>query len=302
MTSVCSNNYQHFQLTNGNIMMLHQQQHQLQQQLQPQHHQLQHTLQQQQQQQHQLIAPKLPLGNSQLQNMQQSGASTSSSSVGPIKKKFSYVNMPYGEQMPSVARRNARERNRVKQVNNGFVNLRQHLPQTVINTLSNGGRGASKKLSKVDTLRIAVEYIRGLQDMLGDGESSSLLHSSTSFFAGNSADESSNDGSNYNDYSSLDDSPDQPSVNYVSHSASYHSASPTPSYSDSDLSASYVKQELSEDREDQQQQQHHLHQQHHHLQQQQQQQQFKFESFDSFSDEQPDDEELLDYISSWQEQ
>ncbi|KAH8396157.1 hypothetical protein KR222_004259 [Zaprionus bogoriensis] len=284
-TSICSSNYQHFQLTNGNIMLLHHQQQQQQQQLQQQQQQ------QLQQHQHQLIAPKLPLGNSQLQNMQHgSSASSGSSSVGPLKKKFSYVNMPYGEQLPSVARRNARERNRVKQVNNGFVNLRQHLPQSVINTLSNGGRGASKKLSKVDTLRIAVEYIRGLQDMLDDGQSRR-----SSYFAGNSADESSNDGS-YNDYSSLD-SPDQ--ANYVNQS--YHSASPTPSYSDSDLSASYVKQELPEDREEQQQHQHqqqHLYQQ----QQQQQQQQFKFESFDSFSDEQPDDEELLDYISSWQEQ
>ncbi|KAH8305364.1 hypothetical protein KR044_012829 [Drosophila immigrans] len=293
MTSVCSNNYQHFQLTNGNIMLLHhqQQQHHLQQQQQ----QLQLVQQQQQQLvQHQLIAPKLPLGNSQLQNMQHG------SSIGPMKKKFSsnsnsnslpYHNVGGGEQMPSVARRNARERNRVKQVNNGFVNLRQHLPQSVINTLSNGGRGASKKLSKVDTLRIAVEYIRGLQDMLDDG---SQPTSRRPLFA-HSGDESSNDGSYSNDYndSSLDiDSPTQ--APFVSHS--YHSASPTPSYTDSDLSASYVKQELPDDQQQQQQQHNHHHQLQH------QQQQFKFESFDSFSDEQPDDEELLDYISSWQEQ
>ncbi|KAH8399970.1 hypothetical protein KR215_004859 [Drosophila sulfurigaster] len=284
MTSVCSNNYQHFQLTNGNIMLL-------------QHHQLpQHQQQLTVPQQHQLIAPKLPLGNSQLQNMQHA------SSVGPMlhKKKFNYNNMPYSissssnsgaEQMPSVARRNARERNRVKQVNNGFVNLRQHLPQSVINTLSNGGRGASKKLSKVDTLRIAVEYIRGLQDMLDDGSSSSEERQLPSF-SQHSADESSNDGSYSNDYNSSIETP------FVSHS--YHSASPTPSYSDSDLSASYVKQELPEEHHQQQQLQ--LQHHHHHHQQQQQQQQFKFESFDSFSDEQPDDEELLDYISSWQEQ
>ncbi|EDV91903.1 achaete-scute complex protein T3 [Drosophila grimshawi] len=284
MTSICSS-YQHFQLTNGNIMLLHQQQQQLQQQL---------LLQQQQQ--HQLIAPKQPLGNSQLQNMQQTTNATtrsaSGSGVGPMlaKKKYNnYSNMPYGgaEQMPSVARRNARERNRVKQVNNGFVNLRQHLPQTVINSLSNGGRGASKKLSKVDTLRIAVEYIRGLQDMLGDDGQprAQLLFSSSS-----TTDECSNDSYNddYND--SLDSPPTASAGAPYHHHHSYHSASPTPSYSDaSDLSASYVKQELP-DQEQQQQQQ------------QQEQQQFKFESFDSFSDEQPDDEELLDYISSWQEQ
>ncbi|XP_030378260.1 achaete-scute complex protein T3 [Scaptodrosophila lebanonensis] len=266
MTSLCmppqsASNYQHFQLTNGNIMLL-------------QHQQQQHHQQQQQQavaayaKQHQLIAPKQPLGNSQLQNMQLGG------SVGPMmlpKKKYTYANMPYGEQLPSVARRNARERNRVKQVNNGFVNLRQHLPQTVINTLSNGGRGASKKLSKVDTLRIAVEYIRGLQDLLDDAQPGQSRQRQIY----NSADESSNDGSY--DYDSLN----SPQQFNEAQSHSFHSSSPTPSYSDSDVSANFVKIEPQE---------------------RDAHAQFKFESFDSFSDEQPDDEELLDYISSWQEQ
>ncbi|XP_055370730.1 LOW QUALITY PROTEIN: achaete-scute complex protein T5-like [Condylostylus longicornis] len=76
--------------------------------------------------------------------------------------------MPFGQQPISVARRNARERNRVKQVNNGFVTLRQHIPQNIIQALSNGGRGPHKKLSKVDTLRLAVEYIRRLQDLVTD--------------------------------------------------------------------------------------------------------------------------------------
>lgn len=87
------------------------------------------------------------------------------------KKKYNYGSMQYpAQQSVSVQRRNARERNRVKQVNNGFSNLRQHIPQTVINALTKGGRGASKKLSKVDTLRLAVEYIRSLKDMLDDSE------------------------------------------------------------------------------------------------------------------------------------
>ncbi|KAK4887879.1 hypothetical protein RN001_004150 [Aquatica leii] len=79
-------------------------------------------------------------------------------------------------QPASVARRNARERNRVKQVNNGFAALRQHIPSTVLSTYSpqNGapatGRGANKKLSKVETLKMAVEYIRSLQQMLEDHE------------------------------------------------------------------------------------------------------------------------------------
>lgn len=87
------------------------------------------------------------------------------------KKKCNYGSMQYpATQTVSVQRRNARERNRVKQVNNGFSNLRQHIPQTVITALTKGGRGASKKLSKVDTLRLAVEYIRSLKDMLDDSE------------------------------------------------------------------------------------------------------------------------------------
>ncbi|CAN7995293.1 unnamed protein product [Ixodes pacificus] len=55
----------------------------------------------------------------------------------------------------AVARRNERERNRVRLVNHGFNALRQHVPQT-----------AQKKLSKVETLRSAVEYIKELQELL----------------------------------------------------------------------------------------------------------------------------------------
>ncbi|XP_004521062.1 achaete-scute complex protein T5 [Ceratitis capitata] len=73
---------------------------------------------------------------------------------------------------PSVVRRNARERNRVKQVNNGFSHLRQHIPPAIIADLSNGrrgiGPGAHKKLSKVDTLRMAVEYIRRLKRVVDE--------------------------------------------------------------------------------------------------------------------------------------
>ncbi|XP_034479039.1 achaete-scute complex protein T5 [Drosophila innubila] len=74
----------------------------------------------------------------------------------------------------SVVRRNARERNRVKQVNNGFSQLRQHIPVAIIADLSNGrrgiGPGANKKLSKVSTLRMAVEYIRRLQRLIDDND------------------------------------------------------------------------------------------------------------------------------------
>lgn len=56
----------------------------------------------------------------------------------------------------AVARRNERERNRVRMVNLGFETLREHVPEGKKN----------KKLSKVDTLKGAVEYIRQLQQLL----------------------------------------------------------------------------------------------------------------------------------------
>ncbi|XP_037931588.1 achaete-scute complex protein T4-like [Teleopsis dalmanni] len=92
-------------------------------------------------------------------------------------------NGPYSvDQTQSVQRRNARERNRVKQVNNSFAKLRQHIPQSIIADLTKGGgRGPHKKISKVDTLRIAVEYIRRLQDIVEDFSSNCDTASSISF-------------------------------------------------------------------------------------------------------------------------
>lgn len=93
------------------------------------------------------------------------------------KRKIQF--MPYGSQTPqpaSVARRNARERNRVKQVNNGFATLRQHIPASITQAFipqSASGRSGSKKLSKVETLRLAVEYIRSLQQMIDETEGDS---------------------------------------------------------------------------------------------------------------------------------
>lgn len=80
-------------------------------------------------------------------------------------------------QSVSVARRNARERNRVKQVNNGFANLRQHIPNFIAAAFeSNSGRGGNKKLSKVETLRMAVEYIRSLEEILNmDADSTEIM-------------------------------------------------------------------------------------------------------------------------------
>lgn len=72
---------------------------------------------------------------------------------------------------PSVQRRNARERNRVRQVNDGFAALRKHIPEEVASAFesANCNRGTNKKLSKVETLRMAVEYIRNLEVLLNIG-------------------------------------------------------------------------------------------------------------------------------------
>ncbi|XP_043535191.1 achaete-scute homolog 2-like [Chiloscyllium plagiosum] len=53
-------------------------------------------------------------------------------------------------------RRNARERDRVRLVNLGFANLQRHVPQS----------RAGKRMSKVDTLRSASNYIRALELLL----------------------------------------------------------------------------------------------------------------------------------------
>ncbi|XP_060662895.1 achaete-scute complex protein T8 [Drosophila nasuta] len=92
------------------------------------------------------------------------------------QEKLELINRPAGtpgrKGLPlpqAVARRNARERNRVKQVNNGFAALRERIPEEVSEAFEaqGAGRGASKKLSKVETLRMAVEYIRSLERLLG---------------------------------------------------------------------------------------------------------------------------------------
>ncbi|XP_073967487.1 achaete-scute complex protein T3-like [Choristoneura fumiferana] len=88
------------------------------------------------------------------------------------QKKYNYKSNPYtGAQAASIARRNARERNRVKQVNDGFNALRKRLPAAVIAALSGGARrGSGKKLSKVDTLKMVVEYIKHLQQILDESD------------------------------------------------------------------------------------------------------------------------------------
>ncbi|XP_022710465.1 uncharacterized protein LOC111273033 [Varroa jacobsoni] len=66
----------------------------------------------------------------------------------------------------SVARRNERERRRVQHVNRTFDTLRHHVQ---------GYKNANKKMSKVETLRCAVEYIRELQTILGLSQEDKVL-------------------------------------------------------------------------------------------------------------------------------
>ena len=57
-----------------------------------------------------------------------------------------------------VSRRNARERNRVRSVNNGFEILKRHVPTAA----------PVKKMSKLNILTQAVEYIESLQSLLDE--------------------------------------------------------------------------------------------------------------------------------------
>jgi hypothetical protein len=118
-------------------------------------------------------------------------SSVAANNASRIRKKPALVgsNLPRSHHQPppvAVARRNARERNRVKQVNNGFATLRQHIPLSVSSTYSSGGSPSggrsNKKLSKVETLRMAVDYIRSLQHLLSmdDNDSNANIQASHS--------------------------------------------------------------------------------------------------------------------------
>lgn len=183
------------------------------------------------------------------------------------KRKIQFV--PYGtppQQPASVARRNARERNRVKQVNNGFATLRQHIPASVAAAFApqgnNSGRGASKKLSKVETLRLAVEYIRSLQQMIDDHE--------TEIMNATGSDNGSYYGSSPQQFSSYP-------LLLPTPACSEASASPTPSHSSEgsvSATSTYTPTTL-------------YHQQ---------------EAYENYDPKSPEDEELLDAIFSWQQE
>ena len=65
----------------------------------------------------------------------------------------------------AVAKRNERERNRVRLVNEGFSCLRQRIPFIP----------QKKKLSKVETLRYAVAYIKHLQCVIQEHDAKIVM-------------------------------------------------------------------------------------------------------------------------------
>ncbi|XP_060072858.1 achaete-scute homolog 3-like [Ylistrum balloti] len=60
-----------------------------------------------------------------------------------------------------IGKRNERERERVRCVNEGYTRLREHLPL----------ERKDKRISKVDTLRKAIDYIKHLEDILAQDDS-----------------------------------------------------------------------------------------------------------------------------------
>ena len=60
----------------------------------------------------------------------------------------------------AVARRNARERNRVKTVNDSYQHLKNHVP----------GAARQKRMSKVDIIKHTIDYIQRLQRSLEESE------------------------------------------------------------------------------------------------------------------------------------
>ncbi|XP_059080310.1 helix-loop-helix protein 4-like [Tigriopus californicus] len=114
-------------------------------------------------QQPKAIAPKLKGNNHKASASASPNNEAVTSSTGTkCRRKIAFHPLhgyPIPPPLPAkVARRNARERNRVKQVNCGFEVLRSHIPSAA----------KQKKMSKVETLKHAVDYIQTLQTMLGD--------------------------------------------------------------------------------------------------------------------------------------
>merc|ERR1711893_284755 len=76
------------------------------------------------------------------------------------KLKTSYITKKKHGGGVLMPRRNSAEPTHVRTVNEGFDHLREFVPCSI-------GTGRRAKISKVETLRSAMEYIRALEGMLG---------------------------------------------------------------------------------------------------------------------------------------
>lgn len=95
-------------------------------------------------------------------------------------QKDQQIKMP---KMPSNTKRNARERKRVRTINDYFSQLQKFLPhskQISSQTCSTATLNSNKKLSKVETLKAAIEYIEYLQTFSPMSSKSMNLSSSVS--------------------------------------------------------------------------------------------------------------------------
>ena len=71
----------------------------------------------------------------------------------------------YGAEPAFIRKRNERERERVRCVNDGYARLRQHVPHV----------NKDKRVSKVETLRAAIDYIQHLQAILAGMDNKNAL-------------------------------------------------------------------------------------------------------------------------------
>ena len=106
------------------------------------------------------------LSSRTLQQRVQQHVTPQGSSSKKKKVKSTYKHVPHCEKAPHlVAKRNARERRRVMAVNNAFTRLRKHVPC----------ENRNKRISKVKTLKIAIDYIYYLQDLIDEHDHQSLI-------------------------------------------------------------------------------------------------------------------------------
>ena len=121
-----------------------------------------------------------PLGESNGNTMQHF-TSNNSQKIFPVKMENTGKLTRNNASAQAVARRNARERNRVKLVNDAFDTLRDRIPEDIIEAfdVKGGGRSAAKKFNKVQTLNMAAKYIMMMKSVLESDDSNDTLYTSS---------------------------------------------------------------------------------------------------------------------------